>query len=445
MPRSSGSWTLVAALAAALAACGRPAAGSSPGAAGRPNVLLITIDTLRADHLGFHGYAKPTSPNLDALAAQSVVFDAAQASSSWTLPSLASALTGEPVSTHGCWNFTSVLDDSFTTLTELLVAAGYDTACVTSHLFVTTRHGLQQGFVHTDDSFAYPEVEPEEAVTSHVIADKGIRFLTQKAAAPEPSPWFLWLHFFDPHERYMEHAELSAAFVTPGERAPAVAASDLYDGEIRYTDLHVGRVLDALEEAGFAADTIVVFTADHGEEFGEHGGARHGHTLFEELVRVPFTIRVPGLAARRVPALVRGYDLMPTVLELVGLQVPAAIAGRSLVPALRGEPAPALPALAELALGEPRTIDCVREGRFKLVSQRTSGERALYDLVADPGETRDVQAEHPAEAERLAALLAELVRDAASRGRASAELVLTPGQADDLSALGYGTAPGTSR
>jgi choline-sulfatase len=318
-----------------LTACGGWS-GAPPGA---PNVLLITIDTLRADRLGIYGYGKPTSPELDAFAAGAVVFEHAEASAPWTLPALASVMTGEVASTHECWNYGSMLDDSFRTLPELLLTAGYDTAAVVSHLFTTSRHGLQQGFVHTDDSFAYPEVDPAENITSQVISDKAIRFLDQKKASPDDAPWFLWLHYFDPHKEYMQHPGISEGFVTPGAKTRGTLFGDVYDGEVRYTDLHVGRVLARLHELGLEQETVVVLLADHGEEFDDHGAIGHGHSLHGELVHVPFAIRAPGLAPRRVQELARQIDVLPTVLELVGFPPvpPGLVAGRSLVPAMKGQ------------------------------------------------------------------------------------------------------------
>ena len=160
-----GAFLLPISLLVITAGCGsegpRPRIwGDSPP----PNVLFLSIDTLRADHLGFYGYARPTSPHLDAFAEEAVVFDAAQASASWTLPGLASLLTSQYTSTHQCLDLGSRLSESFTTFTEHVLAAGYDTACVTSHVFTTTRHGLQQGFVQFDDSYAYPAVDPEDVI-----------------------------------------------------------------------------------------------------------------------------------------------------------------------------------------------------------------------------------------------------------------------------------------
>lgn len=421
-----------------LGACGGKGVPRAP--AGAPNVLFLTIDTLRADRLGFAGYARPTSPALDAFAASAVVFEDAQASAPWTLPALSSLMTGEVAATHGCSTFGSVLDDSFVTLTERLLAGGYDTACVVSHLFATSRHGLQQGFVHTDDSYAYPEVDPARNISSQVISDQAIRFLDQKKATADATPWMLWLHYFDPHEDYMEHPGISADFVTSGERNAAQVYGDLYDGEVRYTDLHVGRVLARLEELGFAANTLVVLVADHGEEFFEHGAAGHGHSMHREVVHVPLVIRAPGCAPARVTETVRQIDVLPTVLELVSLPSAAGLPGRSLVPALRGQNLSEMGALSELANGAYH-LDSWQRGRFKLIRDGKGGAR-LYDLTSDPLELSDVAAQHASE---LKALLGEL-DDAQAAGRERAklyggarELAFTPGQQDDLDKLGYGS------
>jgi arylsulfatase A-like enzyme len=422
---------------AALLSCGERTP-SAPEAA--PNVLLISIDTLRADRLGLYGYARPTSPELDAFAAGAVVFEAAQASAPWTLPSLASVMTAEVVSTHECWDYGSVLDGSFTTLAERLLAAGYDTACVVSHIFATSRHGLQQGFVHTDDTYAYPEVDPSQNITSQVISDKGIRFLEQKRASPEPSPWLLWLHYFDPHREYMKHPGVSEGFLTSGERPTGTVLGEVYDGEVRYTDMHVGRVLARLRELGFAEGTVVLLLADHGEEFHDHGGLGHGHSLHREVIRVPLVLRAPGLAPGRVQTVVSHVDVMPTVLALVGLPVPAGIAGRSLVPVARGDSRDETGALAEVDHGGI-VLDSWCTRRFRLIRSGKDGSLRLFDLAADPEERNDVAAQNPAV---VAELLAELERaKGAGRERGklfgtARELTLTPGIRADLEALGYG-------
>lgn len=428
-----------------LGACG----ADGPAAPANPlNVLLISIDTQRADRLGFYGYARPTSPHLDAFAAGAVVFEEAEASAPWTLPSLASVMTGEVTSTHNCWNYGSVLDDSFPTLAELLLAAGYDTACVVSHLFTTSRHGLQQGFVHTDDTYAYPEIEPADNVTSQVITDKGIRFL-EHAQASSDEPWLLWLHYFDPHREYMSHAGLSEQFVTPGERSQAAVLGDVYDGEVRYTDEHVGRLLERLGTLGLAENTLVVLVADHGEEFQEHGGWGHGHSLHREVLHVPLVFRAPGLAPRRVRELARQIDVLPTVLELLGLTAPAGLPGRSLRAALRGQPLAAperFGALAEHDNHNPKTqLDGWRTERYRLIRAGLEGPPRLYDLAADPGEQQDVAAQHPDVVQELLEELERAKAAGAERARlfgVARAVTLTPGLQDALDGLGYGGEDG---
>ncbi len=405
-----------------------------------PNVLFLTVDTLRADHLGFYGYGKPTSPRLDAFAERSVVFERALASASWTLPALASVFTGAFSSTHRCWSFGSRLSESFTTLPEVLTASGYDSACFVSHLFCTSRHGLQQGFVHCDDAFAHPAVEPDVAVTSERIADEGIRFLERKAAAPDGSPWLLWLHFFDPHASYVEHGGISERFATPGPRENVVIEGDLYDGEIAFTDEHVGRVLDALERTGALERTIVVLLADHGEEFQDHGGTGHGHTLFEELVRVPLVIRAPGIEPGRIGGLVRTVDLLPTVLDLAEL-VPPECEGATLRPVLERRPAREVPALFEIRQNPAYTLEGIAEGRWKLVHPLAAGGRsALYDLGEDPRERRDLSAERPEVLLRLTELLRGMRESAEERSRdheVPPDGNLTPAVLEQLRGLGY--------
>ncbi len=437
LPRNS----LVPAVLGGLAGCAEKA--FEPAWSGEPpaNVLLLSVDTLRADHLGFYGYEKPTSPRLDDFASEAVVFDRALASSSWTLPALATVFTSTYSSTHHCWSFGSRLGESFTTLPEILTAGGYDSACFVSHLFCTTRHGLQQGFVHFDDAFAYPEAEPDDAVTSQRIADEGIRFLEQKSAASDGYPWFLWLHFFDPHENYVEHPGLSERFASSEPRENDVRQRDRYDGEIAFTDQHVGRVLDALERTGLVERTIVVFFADHGEEFQDHGATGHGHSLFDELVRVPLALRVPGIAPRRIPALVRTVDLFPTVLDLVGIAPGSPVEGQSLRPLLEGSALRDAPALLEIRQNPSYTMDAVVAGRWKLVRPLVEGGKvALYDLEQDPREERDVASENPEKVEELQRVLRGLCLGASDKARGHdipQDGNLTPAVLDQLRGLGY--------
>jgi len=397
------------------------------------NVLLLTVDTLRADHLTPYGYERGTSPALDSLASGAVVFESAQASSSWTLPALASVMTGHYTSTHGCWKRRSRLSPAFETLTEVLRDGGYDTACVVSHIFLARNYGLQQGFVHFDTAFDRAEAHEDTHVSSPRVTREGVAWIENKAGGEDRAPWFLWLHYFDPHFKYVVHEGQEPSFGTDG-------VEDLYDNEILFTDRHIGRVLDALERTGLAPRTVVVFFADHGEEFDDHGGKYHGHTLHEELTRIPLIIRAPGVSAGRVAHPVRTVDIMPTVLELVGLEVPEGLAGASLVPSLSGE-VQDLPALAELRLfGTAHHYDSLVAGEWKLIVGREEGRAALYQLSRDPNEQSDVAAAFPERVnelrERMRAMIGE-AEDASHAYAPVADLDLSGSEAHQLKALGY--------
>ncbi|HEV8114504.1 MAG TPA: sulfatase [Planctomycetota bacterium] len=418
-----GFRTLALVLAAAALACDPPAK--------RPNLLFISIDTLRADHLGAYGWNRPTSPNLDAFAAKSVVFENAQSASSWTLPSLASVMTSLQASTHGCEKDSARLDPSYTTLAEILRDAGYDTAIVASHLFLNAGHGLQQGFTRVDTRI----LQDERAITSPAVTDWGVHWLEQKAAVHDGAPWFLWLHYFDPHAPYLVHEGISEAFGTETDL-------DRYDGEIAFTDRHLGRLFEAFERLGFAADTVVVLVADHGEEFGEHGQKGHGYDLHEEVIHVPLVVRAPGLAPRRVPEPVPTVDLMPTLLDLCGARADHEIEGRTLAPLLRGEGGPAREAFSEARWKFRHDIASLRRGPWKYIDSHRGDEvlEMLFDHAVDPAETKNVLAEHPDVAAELRAGLRARLERAKALAKSYERLQLsdlTPSEEERLRRLGY--------
>jgi arylsulfatase A-like enzyme len=397
----------------------------------RPNLLYVSVDTLRADHLGTYGWSRPTSPNVDAFAAKGVVFERAQSSSSWTLPSLTTLMTSLLPSTHRCEKDSSRLDPSYTTLAEILRDAGYDTAIVASHLFLNAGHGLQQGFTRVDTRI----IQDDFAITSPQVTDWGVSWLEDKAAADEGTPWFLWLHYFDPHAPYLPHEGISEPFGTDKK-------IDLYDGEIAFTDLHLGRLFETFERLGFAENTIVVFVADHGEEFGEHGQEGHGYDLHEEVVHVPLVLRVPGIAPRRVQDLVPTVDVLPTLLDLCGVKARGDIEGRTLLPLLRGEKDEPREALSEDKWMYRYDITSLARGTWKYIDskRREDVSEMLFDHSVDPGETKNVLAEHKdvaadlrsglrARQERAKALGASYERHPASD--------LPPSEQERLQKIGY--------
>jgi arylsulfatase A-like enzyme len=412
-------------LGALCSACAKPAPP-------RPNLLFISIDALRADHLGAWGYRRATSPHIDAFAREAVVFENAQAQSSWTLPTLVSVMTSLYSSTHRCWTPLNRLGDDYETLAERLQAAGWKTAAVASHVFLGRRYGLHQGFASYDESLVKENVLiSHTAITSPEVTRKGLRWLAQQRDQPEP--WFLWLHYFDPHALYLAHEGMSAAFGTKAE-------SDLYDGEIAFTDRAIGRLLAGLRSLDMTERTVVVLFADHGEEFGDHGGTAHGHSLHRELLHVPLVIGAPGFAPRRVSAPVRQVDLMPTALELLGLPIPEGLEGTSLVPAMRGEPPPDLPVLAELRQSPLHRYDSLQREGWKLVVHRVEKRASLYDLTRNPGEHEDAAASNPERLRRmrdeLEALRAGARRKAASY-RKPERLSLPEDERESLRRLGY--------
>lgn len=408
-----------------LAAC-------TPPAAERPNVLLLSVDTLRADRLGAFGYERDTTPALDRFAAESVVFDRAVAQAPWTLPSLASLMSGMPTTTHGCWTPQTRLDPIFSTLAEVLQRSGYDTLGVANQPYTSRQHGLHQGFTWYDDELTLNAPQ----VTSERVTDKVLFLLEQKAGKQDDYPWFLWAHYFDPHDQYLAHEGVSEAFGTESDE-------DLYDGEVRFTDGHLGRVLDALEEHGLVDDTVVIFVTDHGEEFGDHGGKQHGFRLYSELTRVPLIVFDPtrNAARRRIPEDVSTLDLLPTLREILDLPASDQDQGRSLVPAYAGT-APLPPRTLFTMRSEPeeqggRELVGVIARGHKLILTEPKGRRELYDLGADPGETTNLARENP---ELADALEAEWRRFAASARRWDQEseaVTLSPEAARRLAEIGY--------
>jgi hypothetical protein len=316
------------------------------------NVVLISIDSLRADHLGCYGNPHDTSPVIDGLARQGVRFTNAMSATSWTLPSHASMLTGRYLLSHGVISSADQLSADVPTLAETLQRAGLSTGGVVSSLWLQPRYGFKRGFDYYDDSSVegkawWEELTLESApnVTSHALSwlqqQRGRRF-------------FLFVHFWDVHYDYSPPAPYDKMF-DPDYKGSVNAADfmhnkairkgmprrdlehvlALYDGEIRWVDDHVAKILTALDELGLSDRTAVIVTADHGDEFFEHGGKGHQRTLYREVMHVPLIMRVPGITGgRAVEDPVSLVDVMPTVLDLTRAMTPPGVDGRSLVPAL---------------------------------------------------------------------------------------------------------------
>ncbi len=402
-PGTRAARRLAAVLALACAACG----GEEPR-----SLLLISVDTLRPDGLGFGGNPAGTSPALDALAAEGTVFEHAFSPAGWTLPSMATLLTGLHPRDHGATTYAYRIRDSVATLPALLDDRGYDTRAFVSHILLGADYGFARGFDEFDDS-VLEAGNPHDVSTSEPLTDLVLQSLERR---PLGDPYFLWVHYFDPHFKYLEH---------PGFEVIGGRRRGRYDGEVAHTDRHIGRVLRALDDLGALDETVVVFTSDHGEEFQEHGGRFHD-TLYDEVVRVPLVIRTPGMAPGRSLRFAHQIDLVPTLLPLLRIDGLEFGSGPGLD--LFGPAPPAdRPMFAERDVPLPFRQRSVRVGDDKLVvidhlevqvdASRKAPAKTRYkprlekgvsqfDLAADPGERVDVYRE---DSERSAVLMSLLL------------------------------------
>ncbi len=458
------------ACAALAAACGQAA---PPGA---PHVVLLTLESLRTDHVGAYGGRSPSrpdvpvTPEIDAFAAGGTVYLDAHTVTSWTLASHASLFTGLYPTGHQTDGPRDRLDDSYPTLAEALAHRGYQTAGFVSGPYLRRTHNLHQGFEHWDDSIAsITSVLAHDDVTSPRMEAALRRFLEEERDAERPL--FLFAYFWDPHFDFLPPPPYDEMFVGEGservdvrgfDRNPALHADmppgqlsyllAQYAGELRWTDLHVGRVFEMLRDHGLWDDALVVVTADHGEEFFDHGAKGHKNNLYAETTRVPLVVKYPGQReGRRDPAVVSLVDLAPTILALAGVEVDFPLHGTSLLDA------PSERAifyeLLELHYFEgpdgrrstrSRRWKAVREGDFRLVwSEEGEGARRateLFDVRNDPRETADLGADaggRRAALERsFEAGMERARRDAKAYDRGG-PAELNPAEVEELRALGY--------
>jgi arylsulfatase A-like enzyme len=352
-------------------------------------ILLVTIDTLRADHLGCYGYQRPTSPNLDRLASESTLFENGWAHAPSTRYSMPAIATGR-------WPSAIDWDESIwwpriaptqPTIAQVMKRLGYTTAAFYAYLYFNRadQRGYERGVDYYDDTCAALHVNtngPAESVGSSArqMADKGIAFLQAHGA----EKFFLWMHFYDPHLNYERHVE-----------APNFGSSqaDLYDGEIWFTDQQFGRVLDELRTLGLWDKTAIIVVGDHGESLGEHGIVAHGYHLYTPHTKVPFIVRVPGLPAQRLSTPVGHVDLAPTMVNLARGPHEPSFLGRSLVDLLAGkpgEPAPG-PVFQEVSYeGNVKRRALVTASHHLIWNWTPDNTTECYDIAHDPGELKDV-------------------------------------------------------
>jgi len=445
---------------AALGVAALPLA-CAPRGASRPNVVMIVVDTLRADRLGVYGNQRGLTPFLDKLAWQGTTFTNAYASSTWTIPSIASLFTSRYPSQHQVREFGSVLSSDEVTLAGRLAAAGYATAGFTANPQLTAEHGYGSGFEFWQSfpSFKLPGPELRQAC---------VAWLDRTWSATTGRPVFLFLQFMEPHAPYEPPAAFRARLAVPEGTSPE-AANDklvkllwhelseeelallaaLYDAEVAAVDAEIRALFDQLATRGVLTDAVVIVTADHGEELYEHRQMLHGITLYNQALRVPLVMRVPGRPAGTVAANVSLLDVAPTVLALIGRPGEPRFEGQSLVPLLDGQGDPReRDVIAELLLDRSEGPDwrqhtaAIVRGSLKLVlPPEILADRvppALYDLAQDPDEMVPNPPHLAVTADALQATLQE--RLAVLAGQATspgAPEPIDPEQRERLRALGY--------
>ena len=403
-----------------------PSAAVGSPQSGRPNIVLITIDTLRADHLGSYGNPRVRTPNLDALAQQGARFDMAIAQFSQTNPSHASVLSGtyaatHKVKTHGV----DKVSPSVTTLAEVLAGNGYTTAGIYSWpSFDPAMSGLERGFTTYRGVYAEAPGPHEQqdfwrkwTARADLTTDAALQWLNGNPS----TPLFLWLNYQDPHYPYTSPPPFDTMYdpncqdcpdggwgtidrIQAGERLSETDIGRMvakYDGAISFTDREIGRLLEGLKQASLLDNAVVVVTADHGESFGDNGRWFHPLILYNSVLRVPLIIRYPpavpqGLA---IDPIVRSIDIMPTILELAGIPFSKQIEGSSLLPLIlgRGE---GDDRVALTQVPDDSTI-ALATREWKLIRNNVTGELELYNLRTDPGERNNLASANPRQASEL--------------------------------------------
>lgn len=473
LPRLAGRRLATIVLAALAATSCGPDTRELRARDERPNILIVSLDTTRADHLSAYGYARPTSPRLEQLAEEGVRFESAYAPSATTGPTHASLFTALPPMAHDVRKNGQPLAEALPTLAERLSATGFETAGVVSSFVLSERFGFAQGFDAWDEDFSQAtapegvtvweglEIEGKFYGSAEDTTRRALGWLD--ARAHPDRPFLLFVHYFDPHDPYTPPPGFSPPFEAgPKAALKQVRTTFLYDWLLAFTDAQMGALLDGLGERALEDDTLVVVLGDHGEGLMDHGHAYHGAQIYEEAVRVPFVARWPGRIAGgavvETPTSIS--DLAPTLLAILGEPTgdlaPGARERRNRLLGEAGEEplepvffyrrhyeAAELPGGIEV-VGEQFGV---REGRWKLIDAPEEDRTELYDLVADPDERVDLSKVEP---ERMAALQAHLAawraeaerhREAwqaeAGLGPSGKEAVLDEEARARLEALGY--------
>jgi arylsulfatase A-like enzyme len=383
-----------------------------------PNVVMVAVDTLRPDHLGCYGYERATSPNIDMLARRGVLFENAISQAPWTLPSFGAVFTSLYPTQHGATTTDTRMRTTFPTLAGILREAGYATAAIINAPVLRPEFGLNRGFEYYDVMPAGVERHADE------VTGKALEWIDTH----RDRPFFMFVHYFDPHLAYSPPAPYDTLFdpnyggpignsfnldyfssktipnmrdeIALLSRADSSHIISLYDGEIAFTDRAVGALLGGLAERGLDSNSLIVFLSDHGEEFFDHGGLDHGHSLYHELIHVPLVFCFPEAvrSGGTIPTYARLVDVAPTILDIVAIDRPRHFEGTSLRPLISSSGGSKLEDHGLLspgycyseALRHNMTLKSVTAYPWKVIYDLATGDHLAYDLEADPGETLDL-------------------------------------------------------
>jgi len=431
----------------------------------KQNVILIVVDTLRADHLGCYGYKKDITPNLDKLAADGILYKRAISTAPWTLPAIGSILSSQYPSALGIYDSPDSLNPKFPLLPKILKKHGYSTNGIISCSMLTKNLGFGKGF----DQYHEEVANEHKSITSPMITDKAISFLKKSV----DDPFFLFLHYFDPHYAFHKHPEFDFSdqdyngavkngedIISIWKKRKNLLNSDieylisLYDSEIAFTDAYIGKLIDELKRLKLYDNSLIIFTADHGEEFMERGWIGHSIHLYQELIHVPMIIKPPrsetaASVTGECDAYVGTVDITPTVLSHLGLELSNNFEGSPLnlsAPNLEKSRAIFSETFNSQEHRENESIDpvalrCIIKDGFKLVLDQNRNTVMLYNLSDDKYEMNDIIQENKKQGARMSKALIKWLDSIKAKGnqftRMTENEIFSDEQLKQLKAMGY--------
>jgi len=425
----------------------------------KPNIIFIVVDTLRADHAGCCGYQRNTTPNIDSLSRQGMLFTNAIATAPWTLPSVGSILTSQYPCVLGIRDTITVIDKQYPLLSEVLKEHEYTTHGIVSHTLLSANLGFGRGFDQYDEKSMFGF----GGISSPEVTKKVVSFLRRRHSRP----FFLFAHYFDPHYNYTQHEKYNYYPSYQGELKSSHSILELwrmrhrltkddikylvslYDSEIAFTDEYVGKVLDELKDRDYYDDSIIIVTSDHGEEFMERGWIGHTVTLYQELVWVPLIMKFPGCSPQIIDSSVSLIDIVPTIYQYLGFKVADALEGEVL-DLSQSDSRSRGPIFSETfnpqvhqpkRIIKPIAFRSIVLGDRKLIYDEKKDTTQVYDLAKDPHERNDLSHLHLQQDQQLKVLLSRYIAYVKSREKPGptqdANKLFTPEQRQQLESLGY--------